>query len=354
MNSQVHQWINYVAPLLIGACLYLMIYIQSNFERMYFSYKSLIAIPLIMYGLWWIGKSAHNWLEQHYSWQTNLWKRFIVQFALFAIMALGVTNPAYVAIKSYRIHEHITYDRIGVYHLIVTSTITILAVAIIFGVQVSLYFIQQWLNSSIEAEKFKKASLQAQFEGLKHQISPHFLFNSMNILSELVDQDTTIAKQYIDKLSEVYRYVLQSRQKELVTLQEELEFARSYVFLLQKRFGKNLQVIIKVTTNESKVYTPPLTLQLLIENAVKHNIVSTRKPLKIQIYNVDINKLVVLNNKQKRLNDRPASTQVGLTNLVKRYEYLANQAPEILETETEFKVIVPLLEVTERIPQVAS
>lgn len=354
MNSQIHRWINYVAPLLIGACLYLMIYIQSNFERMYFSYKSLIAIPLIMYGLWWMGKSAHNWLEQHYSWQTNLWKRFIVQFALFAIMALGVTNPTYVAIKSYRIHEHLTYDRIGGYHLIVTSTITILAVAIIFGVQVSLHFIQQWLNSSIEAEKFKKESLQAQFEGLKHQISPHFLFNSMNILSELVDQDTTIAKQYIDKLSEVYRYVLQSRQKELVTLQEELTFARSYVFLLQKRFGANLQVTIEVTTNEANVYTPPLTLQLLIENAVKHNIVSTRKPLKIEIYNTDVDKLVILNNKQKRLNDRPTSTQVGLTNLVKRYEYLANQAPEIVETDTEFKVIVPLLEVTERIPQVVS
>ncbi|HAS40646.1 MAG TPA: hypothetical protein DCS93_09210, partial [Microscillaceae bacterium] len=183
---------------------------------------------------------------------------------------------------------------------------------------------------------------------------PHFLFNSMNILSELVDQDTTIAKQYIDKLSEVYRYVLQSRQKELVTLQEELTFARSYVFLLQKRFGENLQVTIQVTSNETNVYTPPLTLQLLIENAVKHNIVSTRKPLKIEIYNIDVDKLVILNNKQKRLNDRPTSTQVGLTNLVKRYEYLANQAPEIVETETEFKVIVPLLEVTERIPQVVS
>ena len=351
MNRNIHQWINYTAPLIIGVCLYLMIYIQSNFERMYFSYKSLIIIPLVMYGLWWMGKSAHYWLEQHYSWQTNLWKRFVVQFFLFATMALGVTIPVYVAVKSYRIHQHITYDTIGAYHLVVTSTITILAVAIIFGVQLSLHFIQQWVNSSIEAEKFKKESLQAQFEGLKHQISPHFLFNSMNILSELVDQNPTTAKQYIDKLAEVYRYVLQSRQKELVLLTEELTFAKSYLFLLQKRFGANLQTQIRVDEVHLGLHIPPLTLQLLIENAVKHNIVSSKKQLTIKICSVEQHQLMITNNLQKRLENVQVSTQTGLANLSKRYEYLADRVPQVSETNQEFKVVVPLLEVVERIPQ---
>ncbi|OJJ17772.1 hypothetical protein BKI52_28330 [marine bacterium AO1-C] len=350
MHNHIHRWINYIAPLLIGVCLYLMIYIQSNFERMYFSYKSLIVIPLIMYGLWWMGKSAHHWLEQHYSWQANPWKRFSVQFLLFSILGLGIIIPLYVAIKSWLIYKQYEYDSIGWFHLLVIGAITLMAIAIIFTIQLSLHFIQQWINSQLEAEKLKKESLQAQFEGLKHQISPHFLFNSMNILSELVDQDATIAKQYIDKLSEVYRYVLQSRQKELVPFNEELEFAKSYIFLLQKRFGENLQVNIN-TTNNTNQYIPPLTLQLLIENAVKHNIVSNRKPLKIEIYNANQDQLVVLNNKQKRLNNAQTSTQVGLTNLTKRYEYLANQMPEVIETENEFKVLVPLLEITERISQ---
>lgn len=344
-NITQSQWIHYLAPPVIGVCLYLMMYIQSYFERMYFSYTSLLVFPLLMYFLWWLGRKTQDWLEQHYSWKTKLWKRFVVQFVLFTTIALGINIPLYVAVKSWFIYEKIEIDTIGVYHLVVISSITILAVVIVFTAQLSIYFIQQWVSSQIESEKFRRESIQARFEGLKHQISPHFLFNSLNILSELIDQSSNVAKEYTDKLSEVYRYVLQNRHNELITLQQELSFAKSYVFLLQKRFGENLQVHFQVNSTCINQYLPPLTLQLLIENAVKHNVVSRKKPLIIYIRSESENKLIVLNNLQKRLNNRRLSTQIGLENLIKRYEYLAEQQPLIREEEDSFEVSIPLLKI---------
>jgi LytS/YehU family sensor histidine kinase len=315
---------------------------------MYFSYTSLIVFPLITYLLWWEGAQIHTWLEKHYSWQVIPVKRFAAQFLLFAVTGIGTVMPMYIADKSWRIYKGYEIDTIGIYHVTVMGTLVLLAVAIVFTAQLSLYFIQQWVSSQVEAEQFKKESMEAKFESLKNQISPHFLFNSMNILSELVDQDTVVAKQYIDKLSDVYRYVLQNRHNELILLEKELEFAQAYIFLLQKRFGDNLQVVFEVASEQKIKYLPPLTLQLLLENAVKHNIVSRKKPLIIQVMSEQGDNLTISNNLQIRIDNTLNSTGIGLENLRKRYEYLADTQPIVTKTAHSFKVKVPLLTISQR------
>ena len=208
-----------------------------------------------------------------------------------------------------------------------------------------VFYMNRTKKAQLEAEQFKKISIEAQFEALRNQINPHFLFNSFNVLSSLVYKDPDTSAKFIAQLSHVYRYLLYSQEKKVVALRDEMEFIKAYLFLLEIRFGENL--IIKINELEDKeYYIAPATLQMLIENAIKHNVVSRKAPLTIDIYK-EADVLVVSNNLQLKEVKEP-STQVGLKNILSRYLFLTDREVTIREENNLFTVRIPLLELEEK------
>ena len=210
----------------------------------------------------------------------------------------------------------------------------------------STYFFSRWKESIIEAEQLKIQHIRSQFEVLKNQVSPHFLFNSLNTLISIIPEHPDLAIEFTEKLSKVYRYILQNKDKELVELENELAFTKSYIFLLKIRFGENLKVNYKIKDEFKHHLVAPLTLQMLVENAIKHNIISKAKPLTIDIYVENGNSIIVRNNLQIK-NVVKQSTKVGLENIIKRYKYLSNQAVDVISTAGNFIVSLPLIKLSD-------
>ncbi len=193
----------------------------------------------------------------------------------------------------------------------------------------------------LQATQQEKERILARFETLKNQVNPHFLFNSLNVLSSLVHEDPDLAESFIAKLTRVYRYVLDLKEETLVPLSRELDFVNSYFFLQQIRFGNNLQLYIEVGEDHKKQLLPPLSLQLLMENAVKHNIISKEYPLKIELF-VRGEELVIKNNFQPR-SEKVHSTGIGLSNLRERYRLLTEKQPSFDRENDYYVARIPLL-----------
>ncbi len=204
------------------------------------------------------------------------------------------------------------------------------------------FFFKEYKKQWMEAEELRRNSDQAQLQLIKNQVNPHFLFNNLNVLSSLVIKDNPEANKFIEEFAKVYRYILTNQDKELVDLQSELDFIKPYIFLLQKRFDNGLQVELNIPENFKKSYLIPVALQMLIENAIKHNIVSRAKPLHIEVHVNGNNTLVVTNNLQRKQSTEP-STQIGLQNIQKRYQLICGRAVEVVCTDKEFTVSLPLL-----------
>jgi len=188
----------------------------------------------------------------------------------------------------------------------------------------------------------QEENIISQFETLKSQINPHFLFNSLNVLSSLIYIDKDKASKFVRQLSKVYRYILDSKDRDLITLEDELPFIESYIFLLKTRFDKNLIVNQDLPVDKQHHKIAPMVLQLLIENAIKHNIISKTKPLTIDISVIDNKYLQIKNNLQLKTSTEITS-QIGLKNIQKRYEYLCNKKIDIKQTEEYFTVRIPLI-----------
>jgi sensor histidine kinase YesM len=207
-----------------------------------------------------------------------------------------------------------------------------------------IYTFGKWKENIQEAEQLKKANLQTQFDGLKNQVSPHFLFNSINTLSSLIHEDKERAEKFIDEMSNVYRYLLRNNEDELVPLSTELKFIQSYYHLLKTRYGNGIEMKLNIENNPEDYLLPPLTLQLLVENAVKHNNLLKEKPLVIEISLPEKGWLVVKNNLQKKT-ITVDSSKIGLNNIREKFRLLEQSDVVINETATEFLVGLPLLEV---------
>lgn len=204
------------------------------------------------------------------------------------------------------------------------------------------HFLGNWRKAALESAELKKEQMATQYESLKNQVNPHFLFNSLNALTNLVYEDQDQAAHFIRQLSKVYRYVLDTRSQELVTLKTELAFLDSYIFLQKIRFEEKLTVNIEVSGFEQSML-PPIALQMLLENAIKHNTVAEEEPLTIDIHIENGEFLVVRNNLQKKAIPVEASSGVGLSNIKSRYEFLSKKPVEVIETATEFIVKLPLI-----------
>jgi LytS/YehU family sensor histidine kinase len=217
---------------------------------------------------------------------------------------------------------------------------SILITIVISLVLHSRAFLQHWQQAKVESEKFEKESISAKYESLKNQVNPHFLFNNLNALTNLVYEDQDKAVKFIKQLSDVYRYVLDTRDREVVPLEEEVKFLNAYIFLQQIRFGDKLKVDVMLNGVESMV--APLSLQMLIENAIKHNVVSDDNPLHVNVYS-NSKYIVVENNLQKKVVDGNVSSKLGLENIRKRYEYISGKKVVIEERDAKFVVCLPFI-----------
>jgi PAS domain S-box-containing protein len=190
--------------------------------------------------------------------------------------------------------------------------------------------------------KVQKENLQSQFEVLKQQVNPHFLFNSLNVLTSLIKIDPNLAESFTERLSKVYRYVLENKEKDVVPLSTELEFLHSYLFLLEIRFMNKIQVQNNIQKSYYDYQVLPIAIQLLIENAIKHNTFSKSQPLRIDIFVDEEGMLNIVNNLNIR-ETKPVSTGVGLENILRRYALIADFRPQFSKTSTHFIAKLPLL-----------
>ncbi|MEZ4837861.1 histidine kinase [Flavobacterium sp.] len=263
---------------------------------------------------------------------------FIGAFASFLV--------SIVVIFLMRVFEDVIIEKRSFVDFIANERPANYIVAIVITIIVTLgihafYFYKAYQENKVKEQKVIAGTASAQFESLKNQIDPHFLFNSLNVLSSLIEENPESAQKFTTSLSKIYRYVLEQKDKELVSVQEELNFAKTYMNLLKMRFENSItyDLLTDFSNDEAKVV--PLSLQLLLENCIKHNVVSESKPLHINIY-IENNFLVVENNLQKKevLSDRKG---VGLQNIVNRYAILTQRKVLVEEKENVFKVLLPIL-----------
>ncbi len=219
--------------------------------------------------------------------------------------------------------------------------VTVISLVIFYFYNTNLIS-NNWIKSIEKNEELKRENLQAKYEALKNQVNPHFLFNSLNTLSGLVEQKPEFATDFIKKLSDIYRYVLEQNNKELVSIKDEMEFVEDYIFLSQMRFGKGLLFNTQIK-NFGNMQVVPLGLQMLIENAMKHNAISDDMPLKIEM-KIEDGFLVVTNNIQGKRIISSATKPLGLENIKKRYAYLSGISVEVIKSESEFIVKLPVIE----------
>ena len=205
----------------------------------------------------------------------------------------------------------------------------------------ALYFYKAWQEKKVKEHKIIAGTASAKFDALKNQLDPHFLFNSLNVLTSLIDEDPEQAQNFTTALSKVYRYVLEQKNKDLVSVDEELQFARTYVKLLKMRFEDSIIFEMPEVSGFPEGKIVPLSLQLLLENAVKHNVVSSKRPLHIKVFEKN-GTLIIQNNVQEKQVVKKSSG-VGLRNIRQRYQILSNREVNINQSEGQFTVSLPIL-----------
>ncbi len=302
-----------------------------------FAFATLVS-SLLFFGHWPINNAISLWFNRLFPNHRQALKRMVLSLPLLMASSGATTLLTHWVYEKVALHGHRPLSG----RLPWTVLFVLLSVLIVAAIYESINFFEQWQRTLTETERLKKANLQTQFESLKQQINPHFLFNSLNTLSSLIEDDPAQAEVFLDELSSVYRYLLRSNESELTTLAAELDFVRSYFYLLRIRYGEGIRLEQQVSPSFLDYLIPPLTLQLLVENAVRHNVILPNQPLTIEIRTTKVGRLVVQNNLQRKT-IRVPSGRVGLSNIAAKYELLGQGAVNVNEDDRCFTVVLPLL-----------
>jgi sensor histidine kinase YesM len=294
---------------------------------------------LFIGGTLWKGNQLVSYLVHkrldayHQPIKTLIWH--IIFAILFTVVNIFVVNYLWWILVAGNSFSFLFNE--GFMILVVQFVVTIIITSIFYAAS----FFQSWREAAVNEERYKKESIHYQYKALKNQVNPHFLFNSLNSLTHLVYEDPEQAVKFIKQLSEVYRYVLEHKDNELVPLEEELEFVKRYVFLQQIRHDKSLIVSFDMNEN-SKGEVVPMSIQTLVENAIKHNEISEEKPLNIQIFAE--NHYVIVRNNLQRIKVIQNSEGIGLSTLKHQYERLTDKPVLRIETDKRFVFKVPIIE----------
>ncbi|MGH1388467.1 2TM domain-containing protein [Kordia sp.] len=320
-----------------------LLFIYFGGGTIHFDQKLLIKLG--MYCLYAVPISIVNsyyfdYLNSRFVW-TKALKRYRLLIGIIGSIVITVFTVFLVriieevAIEGHTYQEFITAENPSYYF-------NVLLVTIFFSVFFhAFYFYKELQKKKVTEQKIIAGTASAQFDALKNQLDPHFLFNSLNVLSSLIDENPRQAQKFTSGLSKVYRYVLEQKNKELVTVDEELKFAKTYMSLLKMRFEDSIIFEAPETASNPESKVVPLSLQLLLENAVKHNMVTPSKPLQIKIYE-DRGNLIIENNLQEKQIVKKSSG-VGLNNIRQRYDLLTQRQVYINKTTSDFQIAIPML-----------
>jgi sensor histidine kinase YesM len=286
------------------------------------------------------GIMVEAYFDKRMSWIEQPGKRLLLTALTYMLYSFVISLILITLLVLFTVPE-VTLANISWYKMILQTRPPIIIALIIISIFISRSWLMEWKRAAIEAEQLKSHKLASQYQSLKDQLNPHFLFNSLNVLSHLVYEDADKSAAFIQQLSKIYRYVLEVQHEELVSLEDELAFARNYLNLQKIRFGEGLLFEIEDMEVKNQM-VPPLSLQLLLENAVKHNIASISNPLKL-LLKIENGYLIVSNNLQRKLSPAAESGGVGLSNICERYKLLSQLQPIIEENEATFVVKLPLL-----------
>jgi sensor histidine kinase YesM len=313
------------------------------FGKRYFTGGRLFLVTSVLSGLigflsWRVQILVAVVMQKKYPRYSQTFRRIVISLLLYIIITvttLCLVFLLYDAVPFFR------YDLNGwhmTWAIVVCIVVDILAASFHEGAA----FYEKWKRVADQAEQLKKENLQSQLESLKAQVNPHFLFNSINSISSLLREDIDKAERFLDEMSKVYRYLLRNNEDNLTTLAAELQFIQSYYHLLNTRYGDSLVLHTKIDTHYLCYQLPPLTLQMLVENAVKHNIMRKDMPLRIVIATGGRDNLIVSNNLQRKIGTVP-SNKVGLSNIAKKYALLNQDSIIVKEGNGEFFVSIPLI-----------
>lgn len=277
-----------------------------------------------------------RYLNRHAPWGKKTVKRIIVELIL--VVLLGVVVSIGLTMLSNAIGRYRDdLSRVLLNNAVIFVVVNILLAVILEGWS----FFAESRHAKAVAKNLREEISRIKFEILKNQINPHFMFNSLNVLSGLIGVDDKKAQEFIDEFSQIYRYVLETIEQPVSTLGRELGFIRSYLFLQKIRYGDCLSWTVNVPGELLPLLVPPLSLQTLLENAIKHNIINPDKPLNIEIF-AEAKTLVVKNNIQPKIS-APVSTGVGLKNLTKRYALISKQEPAFFVDAGHYIAKLPLI-----------
>jgi len=332
----------YLFILILSAYTYLStelcrVYYYFNIEiEWYYAFGTITAITI---AIWESNNLLEGFFKNRFLSTNNKGKELLIFFIAGSFLTTIVTSSI-VFIVSMVMHNHSFGETL--IPLKLNLIYAWLANLLFHLINAIVFYFSEYKTKLIEAETFKRMSSQAELQVVKNQVNPHFLFNNLNVLSALVMQNNSEANRFIEEFSKVYRYILKNHEKELVALDTELYYIDPYIFLLQKRFAEALKVDFNIPQNFRQLLIVPASLQLLIENAIKHNIVSKQKPLQINVYIDSNNNIVVSNNLQARQTFEK-STGIGLQNIIKRYGLVSNRVVLVSDEAQLFTVTLPLI-----------
>ncbi len=300
-------------------------------------YFTLGWVAVISFLLWIGNRFLTRRLDKSMPWARWGNIRFFTQLLFGLAYLLVLINATYYAIKT-----PITGDPPSAEQLIVANAWGSVIFVPVFSIYFSLHFLRHWRKSELEMERFHKANIRSQLDSLKSHLDPHFLFNNLNILASLIDKNKEASKEFVHKFAEVYRSILKSKADDLILVSEEMDFIQSYIYLIKTRFEENIQFEIAVANISRSKMLPPLTLQMLLENAIKHNVITETMPLVITVKNED-NYLIVTNSLNKSREQTSSGT--GLQNIRQRYAHFTDKPVAVHEGDGKFEVRIPLLEI---------
>lgn len=289
-------------------------------------------------GLWFGCSMCVKWLWKKYPWERNPIKHLVFELACI----LGYTNIFILVM--YLVERYSGFFHMRQEDLFSDIFITNLITLLISAIHEAVYFYAQWKTHFSKSVKLEKDTIEARYEMLKAQINPHFLFNSLNSLMVMVD-DNAEAEKHLHSLSDFLRYSLASRDAELVTLDQELEMLNKYVAIQKARFQNRMIVMQDISPEMLKKGVPPMVLQMLVENCLKHNVVSREKPIDIRV--ITKNERIMVQNTLQLITSKDTQSNAsgqGLRNIVERYRYFTTDEVTIKNDGTFFTVELPLLE----------
>ena len=271
-----------------------------------------------------------GWLDGKISWRESFLSRFICGLAANVLIIVPLA-----VILSINFTTSFRPDSVKIAVLLIIS---LFIYEIAYG---WFYSFRYYAHTQVERLRLERWQLELQFESLKNQISPHFLFNCLNTISALLYKDVALTEEFIRRMADTFQYVLKNHKQKFVSLKEEIDFVKSYHYLLRVRFEDNFKLEINIEKELLGSSVPPLTLQLLVENAVKHNKVSRDNPLTVTITSTDRNQLVVSNSKTDAL-PNPSVFSIGLENIKKRYAFFTKEQI-VIKNEDKFSIHLPIL-----------